>query len=62
MTPQTFPEFEAWLASQERSPRTISGYLADLALFSAWFERFTGHELAPVRLTPTDIRLAPSTA
>ena len=57
MPPQTFPEFEAWLASQERSPRTISGYLADLALFSAWFERSTGHELAPVRLTPTDIRL-----
>ena len=56
-TPTSFPEFENWLISQDRSARTISGYLADLKLFAVWFQQSNGHELTPVRLTPTDIRM-----
>jgi integrase/recombinase XerC len=57
MTSPNFPEFHAWLTSQDRSEKTISAYLADLARFAAWFEQSNGDALTPVLLTPTDIRL-----
>lgn len=56
MTTTSFPEFERWLANQDRAEKTIHGYLADIKVFSAWFEQVNADELTPLRLTPTDIR------
>lgn len=47
--------YESWL-SEQRSPRTVIGYLSDLKNFAAWFEKANGEALTPARLTPTDIR------
>ena len=56
-TTENFPKFHTWLLSQDRSSKTVNGYLADLTRFAAWFEQTNGEPLTPVRLTPTDIRL-----
>ena len=51
-----FDEFEAYLREQDRAERTVSGYLADLPIFSTWFEQATGETFQPDFVTPTDIR------
>ena len=51
-----FDEFEAYLREQGRAERTVSGYLANLPIFSTWFERTTGETFQPEFVTPTDIR------
>jgi len=51
-----FDDFQTWLTEQDRSEKTIHGYLADLARFATWFEQTNHDELTPLRLTPTDIR------
>lgn len=48
--------FVAWLADQDRSEKTITGYLADLERFATWFTQTNGEGLTPERLTPTDVR------
>ena len=49
-------EFEAYLREQDRAERTVSGYLADLPIFSTWFEQTAGETYQPEFVTPTDIR------
>lgn len=49
-------DFESWLADNDRSQKTIAGYLADLERFATWFEQTNGEGLTPERLTPTDVR------
>jgi len=51
-----FADFRAYLTNQDRSERTISGYLADLGHVARWFEQTNGEALSPQRLTPSDIR------
>lgn len=48
--------FQTWLTEQDRAEKTIHGYLADIKIFSNWFQRTNRDELTPLRLTPTDIR------
>ncbi len=57
MNTKNFPEFHAWLTSQDRSEKTIMAYLADLERFATWFEQANDRQLTPPSLTPTDIRL-----
>jgi len=57
MATTNFPEFHNWLIEQDRSEKTVNGYLADLERFATWFAHANGTELTPVGLTPTDIRL-----
>lgn len=49
-------DFTEYLRSQDRSPATVKGYVADLTAFAAWFEQSSGDRLTPPRLTPTDVR------
>jgi len=57
MDTTNFPKFQTWLTEQDRSEKTINGYLADLERFAACFEQANGNELTPLSPTPTDIRL-----
>ncbi len=51
-----FPNFQAYLEQQNFSPLTRRGYLMDLGHFSRWFQQTNREELAPARLTPTDVK------
>ncbi len=53
---QTLERFTTWLSDQDRSDKTINGYLADLERFAIWFSQTNGEPLTPARLTPTDVR------
>jgi len=53
---ESLTAFKNHLIEQDRSERTISGYLADQGHFARWFEQTNGEALSPQRLTPTDIR------
>lgn len=48
--------FRQFLIDAGKSERTISGYLADLEIFSRWFQQTNGEILSPDNLTPTDVR------
>jgi len=48
--------FKAYLIENGRAQRTVSGYLADLTHFGAWFQQTNQEQLSPTLLTPTDIR------
>jgi integrase/recombinase XerC len=49
-------QFLAWLAEQDRSPRTIRSYSIGVRDFSAWFEQATGNPLTPAMITPLDVK------
>jgi site-specific recombinase XerD len=51
-----FDDFAAFLRIQDRSERTISGYLRDLRLFAGWFRSVNGEEPTPEAITPLDVR------
>lgn len=51
-----FNAFSQFLQDIGKSDRTISGYLADLKIFSLWFHQTNGEILHSDNLTPTDIR------
>lgn len=51
-----FPQFEDSLLNDGKSRTTILGYVADLRLFSIWFNQSNDETLTPQNLTPTDIR------
>lgn len=51
-----FDTFKQFLEDAGKSERTISGYLADMMLFSRWFEQTNGEVLSSINLTPTDVR------
>lgn len=51
-----FDTFKKFLEDAGKSERTISGYLADMMLFSRWFEQTNGEVLSSINLTPTDVR------
>ncbi len=51
-----FDAFKQFLKDAGKSERTISGYLADMILFSRWFEQTNGEVLSSINLTPTDVR------
>lgn len=53
---ETLRPFQNWLAAQDRSPRTVQAYGADLSHFARWFTQTNGQSLAPEILTPTDVR------
>jgi integrase/recombinase XerC len=48
--------FRKFLIDTGKSERTISGYIADMGLFSRWFEETNSEALCPANLTPTDVR------
>jgi site-specific recombinase XerD len=56
MANNDFETFREHLVGLELSERTIKGYLADLKIFTRWFEQTNEEELSPHSLTPTDIR------
>ena len=51
-----FEAFKQFLVDAGKSDRTILGYLADITIFSRWFEQTNGEILCPDNLTPTDVR------
>lgn len=51
-----FPNFQTYLEQQNFSPLTRRGYLMDLGHFSRWFQQTNREDLAPARLTPTDVK------
>jgi len=52
----TFQAFTQYLQDVGKSERTISGYLADIKIFSQWFHQTNGEILLLDNLTPTDLR------
>jgi integrase/recombinase XerC len=48
--------FTNHLESQDRSPLTVRGYLADLRSFIRWFEQANNEDFMIQAVTPTDIR------
>lgn len=48
--------FEQYLIDQDRSPLTVSGYVADMKRFAAWFTQTNGEAFALESVTPSDIR------
>ena len=52
----SFRQFTEYLTTQDRSPVTIRGYLADLEKFARWFEQTNGEMLTPQNLTAADLR------
>jgi site-specific recombinase XerD len=51
-----FEAFKQFLVDAGKSDRTILGYLADITIFSRWFEQTNGKIFSPDNLTPTDVR------
>lgn len=51
-----FDEFRKHLIFQSRSELTIRGYVADLKIFSAWFQQKNSAVFAPEKVTPDDIK------
>jgi site-specific recombinase XerD len=51
-----FEAFKQFLVDAGKSDRAITGYLADIKIFSLWFEQTNGEILRPDNLTPTDVR------
>ncbi len=49
-------KFTAYLQQQDRSPKTIQGYISDLQSFARWFNQSNGEKLTERNLTPTDVR------
>lgn len=49
-------DFRCWLLEQDRSARTVKGYLTDLRIFAKWFEQMNGQDLQVEAVTPTDVR------
>ena len=52
----TFQAFTQYLQDVGKSERTITGYLADIKIFSKWFHQTNGEILHLDNLTPTDLR------
>ncbi len=52
----TLQPFHAWLETQDRSPRTVRAYCADVAHFARWFAQSTDQPLAPEAITAADVR------
>lgn len=52
----TFNAFSQFLQDTGKSDRTISGYLADIEIFSRWFHQTNNEILHSENLTPTDLR------
>lgn len=48
-------DFQHWLATNDRRPRTIESYLTDIRLFSTWFGEYH-HPPSLVKITPLDVR------
>ena len=48
-------DYQDYLHDHDKSEHTIRAYLADLRLFSEWFQRITGESTAPDNITPMDI-------
>lgn len=48
--------FKQFLVDAGKSDRTISGYLADITIFSRWFQQTNGEMLRSDNLTPIDVR------
>ncbi|MEN6490010.1 MAG: tyrosine-type recombinase/integrase [Smithella sp.] len=53
---KNFETYKQFLVDSGKSERTILGYLADITIFSRWFEQTHGEILCPDNLTPTDVR------
>ena len=49
-------QFTAYLKQQDRSPKTIQGYISDLQSFARWFHQTNGEKLTDQNLTSTDVR------
>ncbi|MBI4602294.1 MAG: tyrosine-type recombinase/integrase [Planctomycetes bacterium] len=56
MPTEAIRQFVKFLEESERSPATIKNYRGDLGTFAAWFRDTNGDELAPKKITPTDLR------
>ena len=49
-------KFAAYLQQEDRSSKTIQGYMSDLQSFARWFHQSNGEKLTDKNLTPTDVR------
>ncbi len=49
-------KFIAYLQQQDRSSKTIQGYMSDLHSFAHWIHQSNGEKLTEKNLTPTDVR------
>ena len=49
-------EFKKYLQAEDRSALTITGYLTDVRLFIAWFEKHNHESFALESVTPIDVR------
>lgn len=48
--------FEQFLLEEDKSEKTVSGYLADLHAFNSWFEQSNGNVPEPSDITSIDLR------
>ena len=49
-------EFQKYLLAEDLSALTVTGYLADVRLFIAWFEKHNREAFALASVTPMDVR------
>jgi site-specific recombinase XerD len=49
-------DYKAHLENEDRSPLTVTGYLADARLFIVWFEQRNREDFALEAVTPSDVR------
>ena len=54
--PTSLSKFAVYLQQQDRSLKTIQGYVSDLQSFARWFQQSNGEKLTAKNLTPTDAR------
>ncbi|RMH48056.1 MAG: recombinase [Gammaproteobacteria bacterium] len=51
-----FLDFKQYLQEQDKSPLTVKGYLADLHIFTRWFEQTNGKAFSLTDWTSADVR------
>ena len=50
-----FQDYQDYLHDNDKSEHTIRAYMADLRLFSQWFQRASGEPTTPENITPMDV-------
>ena len=50
-----FQDYQDYLHDNDKSEHTIKAYMADLRLFSDWFQRTTGEPVTAENITPMDV-------
>lgn len=50
-----FQDYQDYLHDNDKSEHTIRAYMADLRMFSDWFQRTTAEPVTPENITPIDV-------